>query len=399
MKLDLPAPYQSAGRMRLRILQVVPSYYPAVRYGGPIRSVHALSAALVGRGHSVSVFTTNVDGDQNLDVPVGVPVPLDGVQVSYFSVPALRRLYWCPSLGRRLKEVIREFDVVHLHSVYLWPTFRAARIAHDAGVPYIMSPRGMLVRDVIRRKSRFVKSAWIHLVERRSLSGAAALHVTAPLEGEEIRAMGFQLPRTVCIPNGVAFPGPSPHRGSGIFADLPRPYALFLSRINWKKGLDRLLMAWREVPELHLIIAGNDDEGYEQVLKRTAAESGLLDRVHFVGPVSDQDKWPLYRNAELFVLPSYSENFGNVVAEAMAMGCPVVVTPEVGLASLVRQAGAGIVTDGEPQPLARAIRELHADELSRKRFGVAGQQAAIEHLTWERAARDMESLYRAVLRR
>jgi len=399
MRLDLSVPDPLPGQMKLKVLQVVPTYYPAVRYGGPIRSVHALSAALSDRGHCVNVFTTNVDGEQTLKVPVGVPVTLDKVQISYFPVPALRRLYWSPALQRRLKAAIAEFDIVHLHSVFLWPTFVAARVAYDAGVPYVMSPRGMLVREVIRRRSRWVKNAWIHVVERRSLARAAAVHVTAPLEGEEIHSMGFNLPRTVCIPNGVSFPDATPLRDCGPFAELPRPYALFLSRINWKKGLDRLLMAWKDVPDLLLVIAGTDDEGYQKTLTRTALELGLLDRVRFLGPVSDQDKWPLYRNAEMFVLPSYSENFGNVVAEAMAMACPVVVTPEVGLSSLVRQAGAGIVSDGEPAHLARAIRELHADELSRKRFGAAGRQAAIDHLTWQRAALDMESLYMSVLRR
>jgi glycosyltransferase involved in cell wall biosynthesis len=353
---------------------------------------------LISRGHSVSVYTTNVDGDEDLKVLVGVPVNLDGVQVSYFPVPALRRLYWCPALGRQLRNRIADFDVVHLHSMYLWPTYLAARIAHDAGVPYVMSPRGMLVRDVIRRKSRLVKSAWIQLVERRSLSRAAALHVTSAVEGDEIRAMGFDLPRSVCIPNGVAFPDTASVLDSGPFADIPRPYALFLSRINWKKGLDRLLLAWKAVPDVHLVIAGNDDEGYEHVLKHTAHQLGVAGRVSFIGPVSDQHKWSLYKNAEMFLLPSYSENFGNVVAEAMAMACPVVITPEVGLASLVRQTNAGVVTDGEPERFARAVLDLHADELRRKRLGIAGHQAAVEHLSWEGAASDTEALYRAIMR-
>ena len=112
---------------KLSILHVVPSYYPATRYGGPIRSVHALCAALVKHGHRVHVYTTNVDGPGVSDVPIGRPVDMDGVQVTYFGVPAIRRLYWSPTLARRLKETINDFDVVHLHSVFLWPTWAAAR--------------------------------------------------------------------------------------------------------------------------------------------------------------------------------------------------------------------------------------------------------------------------------
>src|ERR1700687_307966 len=94
---------------RLRILQVVSAYYPAVRYGGPIRSVHGLAAALARRGHDVHVYTTNVDGESNLDVPLDRPSDLDGVAIHYFAVPALRRLWWSPALGRRLQESIGEF--------------------------------------------------------------------------------------------------------------------------------------------------------------------------------------------------------------------------------------------------------------------------------------------------
>ena len=154
---------------KLRILHVVPTYFPAVRYGGPIRSVHALAQALVARGHEVHVFTSSVDGPGNLDVPHGTPVDLDGVQVRYFPVRFMRRLYWCPSLAHALRRVIDSFDVVHLHSVFLWPTWAAARIARRAGTPYVVSPRGMLGAEVVRREIRLVKSAWIRLIEQRTV--------------------------------------------------------------------------------------------------------------------------------------------------------------------------------------------------------------------------------------
>jgi glycosyltransferase involved in cell wall biosynthesis len=384
----------------LRILQVVPAYYPAVRYGGPIRSVHALCASLVRRGHHVSVYTTNVDGDDDSDVPLGRPVDMDGVLVYYFPVPALRRLFWCPALAKQLRRTIGDFDLVHLHSIFLWPTYVAARAAHRAAVPYLMSPRGMLGGEVIRRKSRFVKSVWINLVERRSLAHAARLHITADIEGEEANVLGLKLPKTFCVPNGVSWPANHQSLKAGPFGGVPRPYALFLSRINRKKGLDRLISAWKWVPQrLVLIVAGNDDERCLPELKALAQREGVADRVQFLGPVSDEHKWALYENAEMFVLASYSENFGNVVAEAMAMACPVVITPEVGLAKLVGEVGAGVVTPGEPRVLAEAIAELHRDEVRRKRCGSLGRQAAIERLSWESVAARMESQYKNILGR
>jgi glycosyltransferase involved in cell wall biosynthesis len=386
-------------KISLRILQVIPAYYPAVRYGGPIRSVHALCASLVSRGHQVSVYTTNVDGNGDSDVPLGRPVDMDGVLVYYFPVPALRRLFWCPALARQLRGAIADFDLVHLHSIFLWPTYIAARVAYRAGVPYVLSPRGSLVGDLIRGKSRLVKSAWINLVERRSLARAARLHVTAEIEGDEAKALGLKLPEIFCVPNGVGWPSRHLPLAAGPFDSIQRPYALFLSRINRKKGLDRLICAWKWVPQLELIIAGNDEEDYLPELKALARSEGVADRLNFIGSVSDEHKWALYENAEMFILPSYSENFGNVVAEAMAMACPVVVTPEVGLAKFVREVGAGVVTSGEPSILAQAVAELHRDEFRRKRCGALGRQAAIRHLSWEGVGAQMESEYNRIVGR
>lgn len=382
---------------KLRILQVVPSYYPAVRYGGPIRSVHALARSLVERGHEVQVFTSSMDGPSNLVVPEGIPVNRDGVQVRYFHVPLLRRLCWCPEMLTALKAEASGFDVMHLHSVFLWPTYAAARLAHAVGLPYLVAPRGMLGRAVIRGKSRLIKSAWIRLIEQRTLRAAAGVHVTTELEAEEIRALGLRLPRFYCVPNGVSWPEQHAPLADGPLAAFGKPYVLFLSRIDWKKGLDRLIEAWQWVPNLTLMIAGNYEKGYREMLEKLAAEHRVLDRLYFLGPVSDADKWALYENALAFVLPSYSENFGNVVAEAMAMGCPVIVTPEVGLAQLIKESGCGLVADGNPRHFARAIQSLIDSPELRRAMGERGRAAALEHLGSDSVAGEMESIYRAII--
>lgn len=379
---------------RLRILHVVSAYYPAVRYGGPIRSVHGLAAALAHRGHDVHVYTTSIDGDADLDVPLDRPVSLDGVSVHYFRVPALRRLWWSPSLGRRLRESIGDFDVVHIHAVFLWPMLAAARAAARAGVPYVLSPRGMLIQDVISRKSRWVKTAWINLFERKTLAQAAAVHVTAELEGAELRAMGLPSRHIACIPNGVDWPRAHLPLRDGPYSALPERYVLFLSRISWKKGLDRLITAWQWVRDVPLVIAGNDDESYRPQLQELARSLGISERVIFIGSVVDTHKWALYEHAQLFVLPSYSENFGNVVAEAMAMSCPVVLTAEVGIASIVAATGAGLVVDGAPEKLATAIRDLLADPQRRAEMGRRGAAVAKAQLSWSGVASAAEDLYR-----
>ncbi len=380
----------------LSLLHVVPSYYPAVRYGGPIHSVRGLVAGLAARGHRVTVLTTDRDGPGRLDVPLEQPVPMDGADIWYFPCRHLERLAWAPALAGVARRLVPDADVVHLHSVFQWPTSAAARQAERAGVPYLVAPRGMLVADLIRRKNPLVKRAWIRLVERRTLARAAGLHVTAPAEATEARALGLALPEAFCVPNGLDLPNAVPPR-AGVLADLPRPYALFLSRINWKKGLDRLVRAWRDVPGLPLVIAGNDEEGYQPTIEALARSEGVADRVHFVGPVQGAAKWALYRDAEVFVLPSYSENFGNVVLESLAMGCPVVLTPEVGLAPAVAEAGAGVVVPGDPAAIAAAVRGLLADPDRRARLGEAGRALVASRYTWPAVVAQMERVYERVL--
>src|SRR5262245_53450356 len=178
----------------LRILHVVPTYLPATRYGGPIVSVHGLCRALARRGHDVHVFTTNVDGDSTSDVPLVVGTKLHEVSVHYFA-SSYRRLYYSSAMRRALRDDARAYDIVHLHSVFLWPTYAAARAARKAGVSYVVSPRGMLVPELIERKSGMLKRAWIRLFEKRTFAKAAAVHFTSQREHEDARLTGIPVPK------------------------------------------------------------------------------------------------------------------------------------------------------------------------------------------------------------
>jgi glycosyltransferase involved in cell wall biosynthesis len=380
----------------VRILHVVPTYLPATRYGGPIYSVHGLCKALAALGHEVHVYTTNVDGPGDSAVPLLQPVERDCVNVWYFPSRILRRLYRSPLMGRFLRDNTAYFDIVHLHSVFLWPTWAAARAAQTARVPYVLSPRGMLVKDLIRRKSRWLKTAWIALVERRTIVNAALLHVTSETERQDLQAFGFRLAGVAVIPNGVETPAQWDESAASpdVEAVLGRqPMLLFLGRLNWKKGLDRLLQAMRTLPYAHLVVAGNDDEGYLPKLRQLVSEYALEDRISFIPrTVSGTDKEALFAAAKVFVLPSYSENFGNTVPEAMFRGRPVVVTEEVGAAELVRQAQAGYVVGAEQLP--SAIAALLNDPLAAAGMGERGRTWVREHLQWDRIAAAMAAEYR-----
>lgn len=387
----------------MRVLHIMPTYLPAVRYGGPIFAVHSLCRALAGRGHHVEVFTTNVDGADVSAVALEVPVPLDGVRVRYFPVEGSRRLYWAPRLAQALKRDVASFDIVHSHSVFLWPTWAAARFSRGAGVPYLMSPRGMLVKELIERRNRWAKRAWIELFEKKNLKMAAAIHATSELEAAEIRRFNWRLPQIAIIPNGVdklvktANEEISPDVKEITAA---RPYALFLGRISWKKGLDRLLRAFARTNVGRLIVAGPDDEALLPELLRLTHDLQMTTRVQFLARiVNDADKAYLYASAQLFVLPSYSENFGNTVLEAMQYAKPVVVTPEVGAAEIVRQAQGGLIVDRDPVPLGEAIGRLMNDHELACSLGEAGRRHVAKDFQWCTVAARMEALYKEVVER
>ena len=388
-------------RTLMRALHVVPTYLPAVRYGGPIYSVHELCRALAARGHDVHVFTTDVDGSGCSAVPLGSPVDRDGVQITYFPSTRLRRIYWSPPMGKALCGAIPEFDVLHLHSVFLWPTSAAAAGARRHRRPYVLAPRGMLVRDLIRRKSRLVKSAWLSLFEKRNLLKAGLIHATSTVEVEDLNHFGWRLPTVAVVPNGV-----DPTRleaaedaiDETVMKAVREPgYILFLGRISWKKGLDRLMRAVSRVDNVKLVISGPDDENYMDVLRRLGSELGVSSRVVYTGAVAGATKCWLLKSARFLSLPSYSENFGNVVAEAMGVGCPVVVTPEVGISRDVESFDAGIVVPGDPEALAAQFKRLLADPPLCLRMGENGRRLVEARYTWSAIAQEMERWYERIV--
>jgi glycosyltransferase involved in cell wall biosynthesis len=357
--------------------------------------VHGLCKALVKRGHDVEVFTTNVDGPGISEVPLDQPLDMDGVKVRYFPTGPGRRLYRSPAMGAALAASVAGFDAVHLHSVFLWPTTAAARIAHVANVPYILTPRGMLVEALIRRKSRLAKMAWLTLFERANIAGAAVIHMTSQIEAEEFNKLRLAARQIRIIPNGIDLP---PKSSPATAASGPRPLTaskwriLSLGRLNWKKGLERLIEAMKYIPEAELVLAGNDEDSYWPRLEQLARRCEMSDRVTYTGAVHGQRKWDLIRSADLFVMPSYSENFGLAALEAMACGRPVVVTPDVGLARDISAAGAGLVVAGEPDVLGPALARLLSAAGQRQRMGEAGLIAA-NRFSWAAIATQMETVY------
>ncbi|HEY1796220.1 MAG TPA: glycosyltransferase [Stellaceae bacterium] len=385
----------------MRLLHITPTYLPATRYGGPIFSIHGLCRALAVRGHTVEVFTTSVDGPTNSAVPHDEPVMLDGVRVHYFASHVLRRLYWAPALARALRRDVGDADAVHLHSVFLWPTWAAARAAARSRTPYVLSPRGMLVHELIEARHRRLKTAWISLIERSNLEAASAVHLTSPNEAEALGKFGFRLKRVATVPNGlddiVESPAEDPPPDIKALWGA-QPLILFFGRLSWVKGLDRLLRAFARTGVGALAIVGTDFDGLAPHLRETAAELGVAHRVHLVPrTVSGPDKEAVFAAASAFILPSYSESFGNAALEAMQRGLPVIVTRAVGIGDIVEASGGGIVADDTVEGLAAAMQRLLTDADGCRSIGEAGRQHVAEHYRWAAIAPRMEALYESLL--
>jgi glycosyltransferase involved in cell wall biosynthesis len=367
----------------LKILHVVPTYLPAVRYGGPIFAVHGLCKALAARGHEVEVFTTNVDGDGTSDVPLGTRVDLDGVGVRYFA-SSFPRLYWSPAMRKALTAEVRRFDLVHTHAVYLWPGVAAARAARKASVPYVISPRGMLVPELIRQKSRLTKTLWLRLMERRGFANASAIHFTSQLEWNEAKRIPLPLPSPFVVPNGIDLePRPAVPRDEHTLA--------FLGRVNWKKGLDRVIAILPQLPKVRFAIAGNDEENLTPRLRELASSLGVADRVDITGPIYGAAKNEFLARATLFVLASRSENFGNAVLEALMMETPVVLSAGVGLADVVARAKSGVIG-------LESIAALLNDPARRAEMGRNGRALVESRFAWSRVAQEMEKNYECSIR-
>jgi glycosyltransferase involved in cell wall biosynthesis len=383
----------------MRVLHVISSM--SQLRGGPTVAMHNMLKALRRKGISADVITTDDDGDTaRLDVALDRFVDVQGERVRYFPRQTLKYAFSAPLLPWLLRNV-RAYDLVHTHGLFSFAPLAAAWCARAAGVPYIMRPAGVLDTWGMKNKSRIVKSTSVRLLESPLLQAAAAVHFTTPLE--QARAADLSLPiRPVVLPTGVEVDGSSDHGEpvEGLSAPDTR-VILFLARIHPIKRVDTLLRAFAALEDrsgtLRLVIAGDGDPALVTGLQRLAQELQLGDRVRWLGFASGARKRWLLSRADVFVLPSASENFGIAVVEAMNAGAPVIVTTGCGLADFVEQHKAGVVTDDTAESLQAALARILSDEALRLGMGQSGQRAARQELSLEAFGTRLESLYRAVL--
>lgn len=364
--------------------------------GGPTRTVTALCSGLAKLGARVELLSQDYPGspaDEN------VLPPADQVSshlAAAYRLPIFSFLF-SPSFRSLLRQRCQPSRevVIHDHGLWLPTNHAAAAAARQFDIPLIVSARGMLEPWALNYRAWKKRLAW-RLYQRRDLQTARVLHATAEQEAENLRRLGLRQPIAV-IPNGVDLPG--------LPEQFPLPtsprIALFLGRIHPVKGLVELVEAWRIVRPAgwKMMIAGPDEGGHRRVVEEAIRRAELENSFELVGAVDGEDKIALYQRANLFVLPSFTENFGVVVAEALACGVPVITTrgtPWEGL--LTRRCGWWI--DIGVEPLVAALREatnLPPDTL--RGMGQRGRTYVEQHFGWPGIAEQMLSVYRWMLGR
>ena len=399
----------------MKILHIVSSYWPAFKMGGPIKSVHELNKWLVKKGVEVTVYTTNA-GLKDENIVLKKEIDLNEVKVLYF--PCYGYVHWTfsPALFWTIKKNIKNFDLIHITGVWNFPVLVAAFLARFYKKPYIISPRGSLMKEPLEKKSSFKKKNYLLLIAKRDLKYASALHFTVEVEKEEYLKAGLPLKKAIVIPNGLDIEDyeiRNQYENTKLRKDFRKKFninkdkkiILYIGRLHPIKGFDTLIPAFAEVvkkePKAVLVLAGLDENNYKKEieLKIENCKLKIDNEVIFTGMLVGEEKINAYQISNVFILPSYSENFGMAVVEAMATELPVIITKGVGISKKVELAGAGIVVEKNTKQVVEAILKILENPRLGKKIGEAGRKLVKTEFSSEKVAEKWIEEYNDLIRK
>lgn len=393
----------------MKALHVIPTLNPA--FGGPTYVVLNLVKALRQCGVDAEIVTTNDRGSSLLDVPLNQRIEYEQVPVWFFPrvSPPLKEYIFSVEITGWLWQHIRDYDIVATHYLFSYASTCAAAIARRQGIPYTVRTMGQLSPWALDQ-SRLKKQIYTFLIERHNLTHAAAIHCTSPGEVEDVRKFGIQTP-TINLPLGMDLVRTPSFTSSqakqklyNIYGIAPEtPVVLFLSRLHYKKRPDLLLQTLKTLAQenydFHLILAGSGEPDYFTYLTNLVSSLGLAKRTSLPGFVVGEDKELLLAGSDMFVLPSFSENFGVAIAEAMSRGLPVIVTPDVQIAPEIAAFAAGLVVEGEVAALHSAIAQLLTSSTLRHQLGENGKLLVARRYSWNVIASNLTSMYTAIIQK
>ena len=322
-------------------------------------SVSMLSEQLAKSGISTEVYTTTANGKTELDVLPGVPTEIDGVKVTYFKRVTKDHSHFSPALLKKLWLEVKNFDAVHIHAWWNLVSIFSCLIALSRRVSVIISPRGTLSPYSFQNKN--IGPKWlIHHLLGKYLLNRCTLHVTSEREKEAVMSL-LHAKKIITLPNFVKLPPKKawpPRKGSEALR------LLFFSRIEQKKGLDILFSALPAVTIPYILsIAGDGDKNYTEHLKTVARQNLIENKINWLG-FQNENKFDVLYGHDLFILPSYDENFGNAIIESLCVGTPVLISEQVGLAGYVKKNGLGWVCKTTPESVSDTINNIAEKEMS-----------------------------------
>ncbi|MCA9367243.1 glycosyltransferase [Candidatus Kaiserbacteria bacterium] len=388
----------------LNILHVTIGFYPADTWGGPVKIVHQNATEMIRRGHSVTVYCSNLlNKNEKIRPQEGTFVEdIDGIRVVYFNTWNLKQWpgtlgpMWWPDLKSRLRRDLPTYDIVHINGFRnLIPLAVARASQSQASVRYVIQPHGAIPIIV---NSGTAKQMFDKVLDVKPLQTADAIIAGQPSERAQAVAFGIDNERIVEIPNGLIPPAANtlPERGSfraqyGLPSDAPM--ILFLGRLNRKKGVDMLIEAYAKMVNKTpaLVIAGPDDGQMDEV-KALVQKHQLGDRVLFTGLLQGNDIWSAYRDADLFVLPCRTDTFPMAIIESCAMGTPILTTDNCEIAHIVRGA-AGETTPFDADEFANKMDALMDDPERLKKYSVSAQRMIQNEFSMQAVGDQLESLY------
>ncbi|MEQ8384381.1 MAG: glycosyltransferase [Coleofasciculus sp. A1-SPW-01] len=386
----------------MKILQVVPSL--AKEKGGPTQIILEMVHSLGECGITVEIVTTNDNGSNLLNVPLHQRIEYEKVPVWFFPrfSPPIKDFIFSADLTKWLWQHLADYDIVHTHYLFSYAPTCAAVIATYQRIPYIATPYGMLTEWAINNQR--LKKQIYSIIERYNLNRAVAIHCSTAEESKNVEEFNVNT-QNIVIPYGIHLPNYQSnakqciHKIYNVYSK--KKIILYLSRIHYKKRPDLLIKALRKLNEqdydFHLILAGSGEPDYVNHLKKLVASVGLTKHTSFAGFVTGEDKNLLLQGSDIFVLPSFSENFGVAVAEAMAAGLPVIVTPGVQISPEIAEAKAGLVVEGDVETLADAIATLLNSPHLRHELGENGKRLVSHRYSWKVIAQNLISVYTAII--
>lgn len=388
----------------MRILQVAPYFAPAYAYGGPPETVHKLSKALVDRGHDVTVLTTDAFSSAARQPATR---RTEGMNIYYLrnvsNYLAWRHQLFLPlGMGSFLRERMKEFDIVHVHSFRTYQNVAVRQHARHTGIPYVLSAHGSSPR-IVRKK--VAKRIFDTIVGEDVLHDAAKLIAISKAELRQYEAMGVPASKIAVIPNGI---------DAGQYSTLPergqfsRPHGLdgrklvtYIGRLNSRKGLDTLLRSMQNITELRddvtLVLVGPND-GYRDQIEKMTKQLSLKDHVLLTGLITLPHKLEVFVDSDVVVYPGAYEIFGLVPFEALLCRRPIIVADDSGCGEIVSEARAGLtVPVGNADRLCAAILSILEDPECARAMTDRGRQYVLKQMDWARIAVDTERLYHDVV--